>query len=128
MDLRVLNYLRAKTSRASNLKFNILEPSKPPGMGHVFPARKIISAEWCGQTSALLEQDAEWSPVAKDDESVEQLMTGYTGHTGLLDSTAHLVRPLPAQTAANQHLPPGDRSQLRPVIPVDSCLHVSNGS
>ena len=46
--------------------------------------RKMMSAEWCGKTSA--------------------------------------------QTTANQHLPPGDRSQLRPAIPADPCLHISNGS
>ncbi len=33
-----------------------------------------------------------------------------------------------AQTITNQHLPPADRSQLRPVIPADPCLHTSSGS
>ncbi len=33
-----------------------------------------------------------------------------------------------AQTTTNQHLPPSDRSQLRPVIPADPCLYTSNGS
>jgi hypothetical protein len=58
-------------------------------------------------------------PVAKDNEFVEQLMTG---HTGQVASAAHSIvtgPTIPVPTTANQHLPPGDRSQLRPVIPAD---------
>ncbi len=53
-----------------------------------------------------------------------------TGHTGLVAYAAHsIVTGLtitPVQTAANQKLPPGDRSYLRPLISADPCLHVSN--